>query len=398
MDEDAGAGGVVEILDRLRHAVPVLVLQRGHPLAVGRLAEPDAVSLGEDGYALARKVGDPELLLDVTFAFALALIETTQLDRASKLLEEVYDFWSERDEYVTGEILWRLACVELARGRLPLAADYAHRAREIAVLYGPSIDDAASIWTVALIEAHRGALDRARELGLAESWGGDPGRAVEHFSAAEDARSELGSLEPNVGFWRADYVEALLELGRIDEALAVLDPWEADATRLERGAVLAKAARCRGLVAAALGQVTQAAVPFEEAVGRHDAVGDPIGRARSLLQLGAVRRRARQRRAAREAIEEAIAIFEECGALGWAERARAELGSIGGRSRESGLTAAEKRVATLVAEGKTNREVAAALFLGERTVETHLTHIYAKLGIRSRTELARTLASGPGGS
>ena len=68
---------------------------------------------------------------------------------------------------------------------------------------------------------------------------------------------------------------------------------------------------------------------------------------------------------------------------------RSELGQIGGRLREVGLTAAERRVAALVAEGKTNREVAAALVLGERTVETHLTHVYAKLGVRSRTELAR---------
>jgi DNA-binding CsgD family transcriptional regulator len=86
-----------------------------------------------------------------------------------------------------------------------------------------------------------------------------------------------------------------------------------------------------------------------------------------------------------------VAGFEAIGAAAWAERARSELGSIGGRTRVEGLTPAERRVAVLVAEGRTNREVAAALFLGERTVETHLSHVYAKLGIRSRTELARTL-------
>jgi DNA-binding CsgD family transcriptional regulator len=75
----------------------------------------------------------------------------------------------------------------------------------------------------------------------------------------------------------------------------------------------------------------------------------------------------------------------------WAGKAHAELGRIGGRTRVEGLTPAEHRVAELVAEGRTNREVAAALFLGERTVETHLTHVYAKLGVRSRTELARRL-------
>jgi DNA-binding CsgD family transcriptional regulator len=72
-------------------------------------------------------------------------------------------------------------------------------------------------------------------------------------------------------------------------------------------------------------------------------------------------------------------------------KARGELGRIAGRRRQEGLTAAERRVAALVAEGRTNREVAAALFLGERTVASHLTHIYAKLGVRSRTELARRM-------
>ena len=128
---------------------------------------------------------------------------------------------------------------------------------------------------------------------------------------------------------------------------------------------------------------------LEQAVGEHDAVGDPFGRARALLALGLVRRRCRQKRPAREAIEAAVEGFETVGAAGWAAKARGELGRVGGRTREEGLTAAERRVAELVASGRTNREVAAALFLGERTVASHLTHIYAKLGVRSRTELAR---------
>jgi DNA-binding NarL/FixJ family response regulator len=153
--------------------------------------------------------------------------------------------------------------------------------------------------------------------------------------------------------------------------------------------VLAQAMRCRGLVAAARGDVDLARALLEEAAARHAAVGDRLGAARALLALGVVLRRARQKRASREAIEEAIRVFDECGAVPFADKAREELGRIGGRRREEGLTAAERRVASLVAEGRTNREVAAALFLGERTVETHLSHIYAKLGVRSRTELAR---------
>ena len=183
----------------------------------------------------------------------------------------------------------------------------------------------------------------------------------------------------------------LLELGRIDDAVRVLDVWEADATRLGRDWVLAHVTRCRGLVAAAQGDVDRPLALLEQAVAQHEAVGDPFGRARALLALGIVRRRARQKRAAREAIEAALDGFEEIGAASWVEKARAELGRIGGRTRKEGLTAAERRVAALVAEGRTNREVAAALFLGERTVASHLTHIYAKLGVRSRTELARRL-------
>ena len=89
--------------------------------------------------------------------------------------------------------------------------------------------------------------------------------------------------------------------------------------------------------------------------------------------------------------EAATAALERLGAQTWVDKARAELGSIGGRTREEGLTAAERRVAELAAQGRTNREVAAALFLSERTVESHLTRVYAKLGVRSRTELSRSL-------
>jgi DNA-binding CsgD family transcriptional regulator len=146
-------------------------------------------------------------------------------------------------------------------------------------------------------------------------------------------------------------------------------------------------------VAAARGDIDHALALLAQAVGEHEAVGDPFGKARALLALGTIRRRALQKRPARDAIEAALEDFERIGATGWAAKARGELGRIGGRSREEGLSAAERRVARLVAEGRTNREVAAALFLDERTVASHLTHIYAKLGVRSRTELARRIGA-----
>jgi DNA-binding CsgD family transcriptional regulator len=206
-----------------------------------------------------------------------------------------------------------------------------------------------------------------------------------------DQADRRAAREPSFRWWTGDRVELLLELGRIDDAVSVLDVWEADAVRVAREWVLAHVMRCRGLVAAARGEVEVALDFLARAVVEHKTVGDPFGRGRALLALGIVRRRIRQKRPAREAIEAALEAFETIGASGWAAKARAELGRFSGRTREEGLTAAERRVAALVAEGRTNREVAAALFLGERTVASHLNHIYAKLGVRSRTELALRL-------
>jgi DNA-binding CsgD family transcriptional regulator len=265
-----------------------------------------------------------------------------------------------------------------------------------------------------VIAVHRGQLELAREhseralelaggqfplhppqhmavLGLVALWSGDSSAAAEWLGAADQRAAAAGWGEPSVRWWTSDYSELLLELGRIADAVRALDVWERDAARVGRDWVLSHVTRCRGLVAAAQGNVEPAASLLEQAVAQHEVVGDPFGKARAQLALGVVRRRARQKRAAREAIGEALSGFEQLGAAIWVAKARAELGSIGGRTREEGLTAAEHRVAALVAEGRTNREVAAALSLGERTVAGHLTHIYAKLGVRSRTELARRL-------
>ena len=95
---------------------------------------------------------------------------------------------------------------------------------------------------------------------------------------------------------------------------------------------------------------------------------------------------------AREALHSALAIFQELGAPLWAEKARAELARIGGRAPTGDeLTPTERRIAELVAEGKTNKEVAASLVVSDRTVESALTQIYRKLEVRSRTELARKI-------
>ena len=359
---------------------------------------------------LAGESGQPRLEHMVAYVAAIALGDDEQAVR--EFLEDEYARWRERDEPRSADALWELSMSELDAGRWELAAEHAARARDIAFQYGIEIPQ--HHLPIAWIALHRGQLDLAQEtsmraldlaeehfgfhppyhlavIGLVAFWRGDASTGAEWLGRAHSRALQLGWLDPGNRPWTDDYVEVLLELGRIDEAVEIVDAWETGARRLERQRVLAHAMRCRGQVAAARGDVDEAIALLEEAVARHAELGDTYGRGRALLALGVARRRARQKRPARDAIVQALEAFEQLGAATWVTRARAELGSIGGRTREEGLTPAEQRVAALVAEGRTNREVASALFLGERTVASHLTHIYAKLGIRSRTELARAL-------
>jgi DNA-binding CsgD family transcriptional regulator len=165
--------------------------------------------------------------------------------------------------------------------------------------------------------------------------------------------------------------------------------WEQRATALDRAWALAILARCRGLLLAARGEVEAAFEQFERALAEHGRATDPFQLARTLLARGRTERRAKRRAAARDTLTDALARFDRLGAPLWAEQTRTELARIGGRAPSGdALTEAEQRIAALVAQGKTNREVAAALFVTEHSVENALTRIYRKLDVRSRAELA----------
>jgi DNA-binding NarL/FixJ family response regulator len=126
----------------------------------------------------------------------------------------------------------------------------------------------------------------------------------------------------------------------------------------------------------------------------HRRVPQPFELARTLLAKGEVERRAKQKRAARSALEQALGLFQAIGAPLWAQRARDDLARVGGATPPSGeLTPTEQRIAQLVGEGRKNREVAEALFISVKTVEANLSRIFLKLGVRSRTELARRIAT-----
>ena len=209
----------------------------------------------------------------------------------------------------------------------------------------------------------------------------------------------MGVREPAYFRIVPDEVEALVALGRLDEAEALLAPFEDAGRNLDRAWAMATGARCRALVFAARGDLQGASAAADEAVRHHDRLPLPFELGRTLLVRGAVQRRAKRKREARDTLTQALEIFEGLGAAAWAERTRAELARIGGRAASSvDLTPTEARVAELVAAGGTNREVADALFVSVHTVEANLKRIYRKLGIRSRTELASTLRSRPSGS
>jgi DNA-binding CsgD family transcriptional regulator len=220
--------------------------------------------------------------------------------------------------------------------------------------------------------------------------------AVESLQRAKAIFDELGGAEPAVLLFEPDRVEALARTGRRDEAQRALERLEGQAQSTGRTWAHAATERCRGMLApeeAFRGH-------FERALEWHARADMPFETARTQLALGERLRRAGHRAESRPHLEAAGATFERLGAQPWLRRAEAELRSTGRtvRSREERgdeLTPSELQVALRVAEGLTNREVAGVLFLSPKTVEHHLSAIYRKLGVRSRTELARRMSSDP---
>jgi DNA-binding CsgD family transcriptional regulator len=376
------------------------------------VGDPLAPEYAARARTVAAATGDPRQLALADLMGTGSWLGPKDVEAERSRLQRAHGEWRDRDELFAAQLLPDLAWTEFFAGRWALAAEYAARARDISLQYG--VEKNQFYIPIAWIAAHRGnfqlALDQSeRALRLCEEQIGfhppllaavpglvalvrrDPATAVRHLGEADTKARELGWGAPEARPWTPDYVEALLQLGRIDEAGHIIDVWEADAIRSGCDRARTHVAWCRGLVAAARSAVDEAISFLEHAAAGHHEAADAFWHARAQLALGTVLRRARRKRTARTAIVAAVAGFEALGAAGWLERARGELGRIGGRSRDEGLTAAERRVAALVAEGRTNHEVAAALFLGERTVASHLTHIYAKLGVRSRTELARKI-------
>jgi ATP/maltotriose-dependent transcriptional regulator MalT len=345
---------------------------------------------------------------------ARLLMRRGELDRARALLEELEAGATARgDEDTRRETFWYLCVLEWLAGRWRRALDHATAAYDLTELMQEHTGFTGR-WK-ALVEADLGLVEQARasaEEGLAQAQTflneifvililGVLGRlelALGNLRAAGDYLRELpgrllagGMNDPTQPLW-ADTIETLAALGELEQARVYLEQYEHYADRLGSPLAMEGVLRCRGLLCAAEGDLSAAFAAFERALTEQPDPAWRFERARTLLCLGTVRRQAQQKRAGRDALEQALQLFEELGARLWADKARAELRRISGRRAASEeLTETEQRVAELAAQGRTNKQIAAELYMGVSTVEAHLSHVYRKLGVR-RAELGARFA------
>ena len=385
--------------------------------AAGRGLRPDLISR-----ALAGPRPSPRLSMDLrpNVAVGHVLHWTGDLDGARALYEREYNRAVE-DGVETGLpfVLWALAENEGWARNWP-------RAEQLAAEGYRRAEDSGSLAAIAFMSAARGllhayhgridaglrdatrAMELSGELGMplpaataAQAFGiaalsaGDPAGAHARLGPLAESALAAGLAEPGLCRFVPDEVEALTRLGELGAAEALLGPFEARSAQLGRGWGIATASRCRGLLLAARGDLDGAGDALETGLAVHRCLAMPFEEARTLLAAGEVQRRARRKQQALEFLRAALVIFERLGAPRWHERVRGELARVGTRATPRGagpvLTAAEQRVADLVAAGHTNAEVAAGLFMGQRTVEAHLSRVYRKLSVRSRKELSQML-------
>ena len=277
---------------------------------------------------------------------------------------------------------WRL------RG-LALVAAYEGHAEEARRLASEGLELAIASGDLALEVYHR------HILGFVALSTGDVQEADAQLTAAERAATASGTLHPGRFKLDGDRLEAALAIGDVERAAAIVDGLEHAGRVAPTPWTLAIAARGRGLVQAARGDTEGAFDSLARALVAHERLAVPFERARTLLALGQLHRRRKEKRLADERLREALKVFETLGAPLWADRARAELARVGLRPRAShDLTETERRVAELAATGLSSRQIAERAFLAPKTVGNVLGRVYEKLGIHSRAELGARMGEG----
>jgi DNA-binding CsgD family transcriptional regulator len=310
--------------------------------------------------------------------------------------------------------------LELIAGRTTVALGAASEAALLAEQLGADDLLALTLPTLARIAAIQGLSQACREhaalaerlatkrederlragariaLGLLALGAGSPAEVIAELEPVSRLAERNAVGEPSVLPFAADLIEAYIRLGDLDSAGTLLEAFASRARTLQRGWALAAAARCAGLMADA-----QDVEPrFDEAIELGELTST-FERARTALCYGERLRRLNRRKEARAHLRAALESFDEAGAADWAERARAELRATGQTVPRRDpyaperLTPQELQIALLVADGKSNRDVAGAMFVSRKTVEYHLSHIYRKLNVHSRAELTRLFAASP---
>lgn len=357
-----------------------------------------------------------QLLVRPSLIDALFALYGGRLSEAAAKLRAVRDWAVERGEDSDCMLLTWLSRVEIFRGDFTAAEGIAEEALTLAAQTRSNTIRGAALLVRGKARAFRGEVAPARAdlqhsdallaqvgweavrawnrwtLGFLELSLQDHAAAEHAFAPDVAAVEAAGVAEPFAVNFLPDAIEALIDHGQVDRAERLLDMFEGPARQLGRTAALLGATRCRALLLAARGDLAGATDAAQESLEWAATIEMPIERGRSLLVHGQLQRRARHKQAARDALEQALAIFAQHDAALWADRARAELRRVAHRSPPGQLTATEQRVAQLAATGRTNREIARALFISPKTVEANLARIYRKLAIRSRAELGRVMA------
>lgn len=385
-------------------------------LALGQLAKilfmrglEMPTGLMERAVALEQQTGTIRVEEDsgASIDYATMLVYTGKFDQARGLLHQLCEHARQAGDSALAYPLHLLAYVHFFAGRWDDAEAAARGALEVALESGRESEEVGARSALGLVEGGRGNVEVARqhlELGLAA--------AERSGRGARAPRTALGVLELSLGdpesAWRwlepavarlvlfgvqvprpevAFAIEALIELGRVDEARRLLEPFEERAAALDHRWACAVAARCRGLLLARA-SLADGETALREVAEMAETVGVPLEVGRSLLTLGNVQRRLGHKQRARATLTEAVSVFASLGAAVWADRARREIGRIGGRvPHDHELSATEREIVELVRAGRSNKEIAAALHLSVKTVEWNLSKIYRKLGVPSRTAL-----------
>lgn len=374
-----------------------------------------------DDADLRRAVELEDLDADGTVPFSASVVEALvltwsgQLDRAATKMSVIRSRCIERGaENDLMSVTSFATMVEVWRGNLTDAAmlvdDAMERAqqgggsmtvaltmRALVAAYAGRAEDTRADVAAALVLAERGQSPRLAEwptttLGFLELSLGNAAGALDTLRPLLMEYESAPGGPISTAYFLPDAIEAMIVLNRLDEAQTFIEALERHGRRLDRVWMLAAGARCRSMLLAARGDVDGAARLAEQAMAQHDRIPMRFERARTQLLLGQLQRRQRRKETATNTLREALATFEDIGTPLWAEKARAELARTKvAPSRSAGLTPTELRVAQLVASGKTNRDVAAGLFISPKTVEANLARVYRKLGINSRAELGRVI-------